>query len=59
MIDIFRKTYDGESLYDLQRDTSEAFYEDFNAPIKEVPKDEYGIHKGRFVVTITWDAGEE
>lgn len=51
---IFEKTYDGESLYDLSRDIAEAFEEDSNPLVKEVPLDEHGFHKGNFKVTVEW-----
>lgn len=54
MINILEKKYDGESLYDLVRDVHEAFVSDYNPNIIEVPKDEYGLHKGTFKVTIEW-----
>ena len=51
---IFEKVYDGESMVDLYRDISEIY--DFSPTIKQVPSDEYGIHKGTFKVSITWNA---
>ena len=51
---IFKKEYDGESLYDLSRDIAEAIDETYNPAAAEIPKDEHGFQKGTFVVTIEW-----
>ena len=51
---IFEKRYDGESLYDLPRDISEAIDSDFNEIVKEIPVDNYGFQTGKFKVTIEW-----
>ena len=51
---IFEKEYDGESLYDLDRDVSEVFTYDPNSKVATIPSDRYGIHTGTFKVTITW-----
>lgn len=51
---IFKKEYDGESLYDLDRDVAEAVDETYNDAIKDIPTDEYGMHLGTFKVTIEW-----
>lgn len=51
---IFEKKYDGESLCDLQRDVDEAFQEEYNAVMEQVPTDKYGFHQGKFTVTIEW-----
>jgi len=51
---IFSKAYDGESICDVDRDVSEAFQEDYNSLVKDIPSDEYGIQKGIFTVTVTW-----
>lgn len=58
MIEIFCKDYDGESLYDLGRDVSEAICEDYNEIMKELPTDEHGFTEGVFTVTIIWEAEE-
>lgn len=55
-INIFEKEYDGESLYDLDRDISEAFILEFNKIIDTIPTDQYGIHTGKFNVKITWES---
>lgn len=52
---VFTKEYDGESLYDLYRDVSEAFEVAFNPIINDIPQDEYGIQEGTFKVVITWE----
>ena len=51
---IFEKTYDGESIVDLDRDVSEAIMEDYNPMVELIPKDEHGFQQGSFKVTITW-----
>lgn len=51
---IFNKEYDGESIYDLDRDVAEAMIEDYNPLLKDVPFDENGFQQGRFTVSITW-----
>lgn len=55
MITVFESEYSGESICDIDRDVSEAFYEDFNKVIKQIPKDEHNIQLGTFKVTITWE----
>lgn len=50
--ELFSKTYDGESIVDLERDISEAFLD--NPAMEVVPVDEYNIHYGAFKVTMTW-----
>lgn len=57
-MELFKKVYDGESLCDLDRDVSEAFQEDFNPLVGTLPKDEYGIQRGIFTITITWEPEE-
>lgn len=51
---LLEKMYDGESIVDVGRDVHEAFSERFNPPTASIPKDEYGIQKGVFKVTIEW-----
>ena len=51
---IFEYEYDAESLYDIQRDIIEAFDEDFNPEIKNIPMKE-GLMVGTFKVTIVWN----
>jgi hypothetical protein len=55
---LFRKEYDGESLYDVDRDVSEAFQGDFNSLVYAIPVDEHGFQRGRFTVTIEWEDTE-
>lgn len=57
-MEIFKQKYSGESIVDVDRDVSEAFQNDFNPAVREVPSDEHGFHKGTFTVTITWEADE-
>ncbi len=52
---IFKKAYDDESLYDLERDISEAISEEYNPKMGDIPKDEDGWMKGTFKVTIEWE----
>ena len=54
MTTIFQKDYDGESLYDLSRDISEAFDERFNPTVATIPKDEHCFQKGTFTVKVEW-----
>ena len=51
--EIFKKEYDGESLYDIQRDVHEAFDSRFNPLAGQIPQDEFGFQEGTFTVTIT------
>ena len=51
---LFKKEYDDESLYDLDRDVSEAIDDDFNPKLKSIPTDEHGFRVGKFTVTIEW-----
>lgn len=51
---VFEKEYDGESLYDLDRDIAEAIDERFNPTVKNIPQDEHGFQLGTFKVTVTW-----
>jgi hypothetical protein len=53
-LELFRETYDGESLYDLDRDVAEALMEEYNPKMSQVSQDEHGLHKGSFIVTIEW-----
>jgi hypothetical protein len=58
-VTLLSKTYDGESIYDVSRDVSEAFVEDFTPALKQLPKDEYNFIKGFFHVQIIWTLDEE
>ena len=51
---IFSKQYDGESIYDVQRDMIEAFDPNFNPKAAGIPQDEYGFQTGTFNITIEW-----
>ena len=53
-MELFKKTYDGESIVDVGRDVFEAFDKDFNPPAAAIPQDDHGFQKGEFVVTIEW-----
>lgn len=59
MITIFEKRYDGESLYDLNRDISESTQSIFNPILETLPKDEYNFIQGEFRVKIEWVSEEE
>jgi hypothetical protein len=52
---IFQKHYDGESIVDVSRDVWEAFDADFNEVMGTIPLTEWGMHQGRFRVTIEWE----
>lgn len=54
-LNVFTKTYDGESIYDAGRDFSEAFDESFNPVVATIPQDEYGLQLGTFTVSIKWE----
>jgi hypothetical protein len=51
---ILNKTYDGESIVDLDRDISEMFNEEFDPRIATIPKDEYNLMRGSFKVIVEW-----
>ena len=51
---VFEKRYDGESLYDLPRDISEAIDADYNKIVSKIPVDNHGFQKGTFKVAIEW-----
>lgn len=51
---ILEKTYDGESIVDIQRDIHEMFDEEFDPRIETIPKDQHGFMKGSFAVTVVW-----
>ena len=53
-MELFKKTYDGESIVDVVRDISEAFDKDYNPPAAAIPQDKYGFQQGEFIVTIEW-----
>lgn len=56
---IFEKTYDGESIVDINRDVSEALQDDFNPLMENIPSDDHGFAFGNFKVTIEWSPTEE
>lgn len=53
-MELFKKEYDYESLYDLSQDVEEALDPEYNIKLKDVPKDEYDYLQGSFIVTIKW-----
>jgi hypothetical protein len=53
-ITLFEKTYDDESLYDLDRDIFEAMSDLYSPLAKNIPKDEHGFRRGSFKVKIEW-----
>lgn len=57
-MNIFEKEYDGESIYDVQRDVIEAFDAKFNPVVKDIPQDEHGFQRGTFTVKIEWSEEE-
>lgn len=58
-MNIFKQTYSGESLCDVDRDVSEAFSSDYNPRAGLIPVDEHGFQRGTFTVTIEWEDDEE
>jgi len=50
---IFQKEYSDESLYDLDRDISEALSDPDNV-MADIPVDDDGFREGTFIVTINW-----
>jgi hypothetical protein len=55
---IFQKVYDGESIYDLDRDVTEALQTHYNPVMKSIPKDGDGFPKGNFTVTVAWESAD-
>lgn len=55
---LFRKEYDGESLYDLGRDVEESLEGDYNPLIHTIPENKDGFQRGKFTVTIEWEDEE-
>ena len=54
-MEILSKTYDGESMCDIDRDVSECFDHHFNPDVVKIPVDKHGFPKGAFKVVITWE----
>jgi len=54
-MELFQKMYDGESIFDLERDVSESLSSVYNPLAAEIPRNEYGIQEGKFKVSITWE----
>ncbi|ATS92402.1 hypothetical protein DLP05_128 [Stenotrophomonas phage vB_SmaS_DLP_5] len=52
---VFEKEYDGESLYDLDRDISEAMLEEYNDKVGQIPTNADGFQTGKFKVTVVWE----
>lgn len=57
-IEVFRKTYDGQSIIDASQDIGECFMEEYNEIVKQVPTNEHGFHEGEFIITVTWKPTE-
>lgn len=57
---VFEKSYDGESIVDVNRDVHEAFDERFNPVVKDIPEmpNFPGFWDGKFTVTVTWEPNE-
>ena len=53
-VELFNKTYDGDSICDLSRDIHEIFNPEITPAIKSVKSDKNGIHKGSFSVVVKW-----
>ena len=57
---LFNQDYDDESLYDLERDVSEALCEEYNPLVKQLPsRDKHGFRTGTYRVTIEYLREEE
>ena len=56
---VFEKFYDGESLYDIDRDVAESMQGEYNPLVLKIPSDEFGIQRGTFKVTIQWFSENE
>lgn len=56
---IFEATYSGESLIDVHRDVSEAFQEDYNPIVGQIPSDEHGFQEGNFKITVEWSSTDD
>lgn len=54
---IFQKEYDGESLYDLNRDITECFDPDFNDKVKQIPDGDAFLSEN-FEVIVIWQKEE-
>lgn len=55
---ILQNHYWGETLIDVDRHISECFMDDFNPLMRDIPRDEHGFLKGKFVVTVQWHEEE-
>ena len=53
-IKVFEEYYDGESLYDVDRDIHECLDSTYNKVVDKIPVDEYNIQQGTFKVTVLW-----
>jgi len=51
---IFKKEYDGESLYDILQDVGECINEDYNPVMCSIPVNMHGLQHGKFKVSIVW-----
>lgn len=52
-VEIFRKEYDGESLYDLNRDITECFDPRFNELVENIPDGDAFLCE-EFEVIVIW-----
>lgn len=59
LLNLLDKKYDGEAIYDATRDFAETFDEAFTPALKQIPKDEYHIQKGKFRVLVTWEPDDD
>jgi hypothetical protein len=57
-VEIFRKSYDGESLYDLSRDIEECFDPRFNENVKQIPSGDDFLCES-FEVIVIWNKRKE
>lgn len=54
MLTLLNKTYDGDSIVDVERDVWEAFDPSFTPQAARIPTGAGGIHQGAFKVTVVW-----
>lgn len=54
-VKLFEAEYDGETIVDLPRDIRRVIDFRFTPQLKTLPTDEFGFHKGHFVVKVEWN----
>ena len=58
-VELFKKSYDAEGLYDLERDISEALNGQYNIAMEVLPTNDQGFTRGSFEVTVVWRDDEQ